>query len=703
MNGKLRGILLVISLVWTVFANSQTFNLTWSDEFNTGTTVLPDATQWNNEVGAIRNGELQYYTDKDIDNQVVKDGNLLIIGKKETFGGQNYTSASLKTKSGWKYGRIESKFKMQTGMGIWACFWTMGLSGPMKGNDWPFCGEIDILEHINNEIPYHGTVHWWNESKPGNDKHDVNGGTIPNPVGSYNPNEYNVYGIEWTPSYIKWYLNDKTVKTVSILNGVNGMYEFHEPHYILLNCPIGGSWPSGEPGWDATKIPVVDTMFVDYVRVYGYNSGAPAAPQNLVTSSVTQNSVNLSWNASADATAYDVVIDNNGVVTTVGPVSSTSCNIPGLIAGTTYAIRVKARNVSTNSSDLSEMSNPAYVTTLAGSPAVPLINMQLNENAGTTTVNTGSIGGTFNLKNTTKWTTSIPSNAATGISAIEFATTKDAVESPAALNQLIGLNDITITGWLNCKDGTETNSGGNRIVSSMNSQWFDATKGTSGIDLVSKADGSLQLGINEATKTTSPRSSASKITIDPAAPASNWKFFAVTYSAASKSVSFYFGNSSTTATLDKTVTYDRGVLGPYTGPLAIGNFNSVTRGWLTNRYFRGLIDQIQIYNSSLNLSQIVAVQNNGITTVNNLKTNSERVNIYPNPAKNNVTVSLSQFDASDAVDVTLFNVNGILMYQNPSIENPSFNIPLNNYANGIYFIKVQTNKETLIQKFIVDK
>jgi beta-glucanase (GH16 family) len=192
----MRKLLLLFCLFFAFQANSQTFNLTWSDEFNTGNNVLPDATQWKNEVGVIRNGEWQYYTDKDIDNQVVKDGNLLIIGKKEEFNGQHYTSASVVTKSGWKYGRIESRFKMQTGMGIWACFWTMGLSAPNKGNNWPFCGEIDILEHINSEIPYHGTVHWWNESKTGNDKHQANGGTFPSPAGSYNPNEYNVYGIE---------------------------------------------------------------------------------------------------------------------------------------------------------------------------------------------------------------------------------------------------------------------------------------------------------------------------------------------------------------------------------------------------------------------------------------------------------------------------------------------------------------------------
>lgn len=696
-NFKIR--ILFFFVLFAFHASSQTYNLAWSDEF-TGNNVLPDATQWNNEVGVIRNGELQYYTDKDIDNQVVKNGNLLIIGKKETFGGQNYTSASVTTKSSWKYGKIESRFKMQTGMGIWACFWTMGVNARTKGNTWPQCGEIDILEHINNEIPYHGTVHWWNEKLTADDKHQASGGTFPSPVGSYNPNEYNVYGIEWTPSYIKWYVNDLTVKTVSILNGVNGMYEFHEPHFILLNCPIGGTWPSGEPGWDATKIPVVDTMFVDYVKVYSFNSGAPAPPTNIVTSSVTQSSFNLSWTASTDATAYDVVIDNNGVITTVGPVTSTSCNIPDLAQSTTYAVRIKSRNPSTNSSEMSEMSNPVYITTASSNPPIALINIQLNENSGLKASNTGSIGGNFNFKGATKWSTNTPANNM-GTSAIEIATSEDAIESLAKLDKLIGLNNVTFTGWLNCKDATE--SGGNRILCSMNARWNDNTIGTSGVDLVFKADGSLRLGINESNGNSIALSSAGKITTDATASATNWVFFAITYSADSKSVSFYFGNNSTTATLDKTISYNRGALGAFNGPLAVGNLNTISRSWLKNRMFRGLIDQVQIYNSSLTLAQIIAVQNIAATALNDKKIDVQKLNIYPIPAKESLTVSLGLLNEHDNVNVSILNLNGSLVNQHTRTDNSSFTIPLNNYANGIYFIKVQTNKETLIQKFIVAK
>ena len=60
--------------------NEPVWNLVWSDEFNYS--GLPDTSKWGNEVGFIRNHELQYYTKQRLDNTIVENGNLLIIGKR---------------------------------------------------------------------------------------------------------------------------------------------------------------------------------------------------------------------------------------------------------------------------------------------------------------------------------------------------------------------------------------------------------------------------------------------------------------------------------------------------------------------------------------------------------------------------------------------------------------------------------------------
>lgn len=135
-------------LSFCVKDNAQSWKLVWSDEFDIS--GLPDASKWGNEVGFIRNTELQYYTSGRLENSVVNDGKLLIIGRKESYQSANYTSASLTTdgKHSWTYGKIDARIKLPKGQGMWPAFWMLGQNIHQIG--WPKCGEIDIMEHINN-------------------------------------------------------------------------------------------------------------------------------------------------------------------------------------------------------------------------------------------------------------------------------------------------------------------------------------------------------------------------------------------------------------------------------------------------------------------------------------------------------------------------------------------------------------------------
>jgi len=229
---------------------SQNWTIVWSDEFNYS--GLPDTSKWGNEVGFIRNNELQYYTKQRLDNSRVENGNLMIIGKKESYKTANYTSASLVTngKQSWTYGKIEARIKLPVGQGIWPAFWMLGQNIDQVG--WPRCGEIDIMEHINNEDILHGTLHWYNE------KHVSSGGTTPCDV-----TQYHIYSVEWDKEAITWFLDGIKYWQVNIKDSIDSTTEFHKPHYIILNLAIGGSWPKNPDA--TTSFP--DTMFVDYVRV----------------------------------------------------------------------------------------------------------------------------------------------------------------------------------------------------------------------------------------------------------------------------------------------------------------------------------------------------------------------------------------------------------------------------------------------------
>lgn len=248
----MKWIILLLFLMPSIGQQSKPdWKMVWSDEFNYS--GLPDTAKWGNEVGFIRNNELQYYTKQRLENSRVENGNLMIIGRKESYKNANYTSASLVTdgKFSWTYGKIEARIKLPKGQGFWPAFWLLGQNISQVG--WPKCGEIDIMEHINNEDILYGTLHW------DNGKHVSSGGKTPCDV-----TQYHIYSIEWDKDAVKWFLDGKKYWEVSIKDGINSTEEFQKPHYIILNLAIGGDWPKNPDV--TTALP--DTMFVDYVRVY---------------------------------------------------------------------------------------------------------------------------------------------------------------------------------------------------------------------------------------------------------------------------------------------------------------------------------------------------------------------------------------------------------------------------------------------------
>jgi hypothetical protein len=234
----------------------------------------------------------------------------------------------------------------------------------------------------------------------------------------------------------------------------------------------------------------------------------------------------------------------------------------------------------------------------------PLIDVGLNEGTGTAASNQGSAGGNLTVSTPIPVWSSNVAHGVGGAASVDFGTTTGNyyVESTTNYPQLAGLTKFTVTGWVNCRNNTE-GSGGNRLVTWINS-------GGDGVDVVYKSDGSVMVGINQWPDSSPARSSAGKITTDANAGTSNWRFFAVTYDStlASGQVKFYFGSSDSPATLDVAKDYSRGAVGTNISRFCIGHFNISFRNSGQNRMFRGLIDEVQVYDQSLSLENIHAIQ-----------------------------------------------------------------------------------------------
>lgn len=246
----------------TTFQGQMTWNLVWSEEFS-GDALNEEV--WNYEIGFGNSGwgnnELQYYRAGE-SNLTVADGKASIIAKQENFGSAEYTSARVQTKGKFdvQYGRIEARIKVPMGQGLWPAFWMLGSNIDAVG--WPQCGEIDIMEHVNNETEVHGTIHWDNNG------HQYQGGSI-----STDPTLFHNYAIEWDANQLRWYLDGILYYTRNI--GAAQYSEFHAPFFFIMNIAVGGNWP-GSPD-NTTVFPAV--MEVDFIRVYEW-SAIPTAMDN---------------------------------------------------------------------------------------------------------------------------------------------------------------------------------------------------------------------------------------------------------------------------------------------------------------------------------------------------------------------------------------------------------------------------------------
>lgn len=237
-------------LVWEdEFESEQLDPEKWSFQFGTGSDE--GLTNWGNN-------ELQYYTDRE-ENLFLEDGKLHIVAQRESFGGMQYTSARIRTRSkgDWMYGRIEIRAKLPQGQGIWPAIWML----PTKDNfQWPRDGEIDIMEMVGHEPnTIHGTVHF--EKNDGGHEYDGKSYTLQEGIFA---DDFHIFSIEWKLNEIQFFMDGNHYFTVnpSILSSNN--YPFNNIFHLIMNVAVGGIWP-GNPD-STTQFP--QSMIIDYVRIY---------------------------------------------------------------------------------------------------------------------------------------------------------------------------------------------------------------------------------------------------------------------------------------------------------------------------------------------------------------------------------------------------------------------------------------------------
>ena len=161
-----------------------------------------------------------------------------------------------------QYGKIEVRAKLPAGKGTWPAIWMLPESIKTNTENWPLCGEIDIMEHVGKDPNMvHTSLHseLYNHIKGTQVTHfdklsDVSG-------------SFHTYGIEWDEQRIRFIIDGQLY--FESLKGQNGHistnegWPFDKPYFLILNLAIGGNW-GGEI--DPNIFP--STMEIDFVRMY---------------------------------------------------------------------------------------------------------------------------------------------------------------------------------------------------------------------------------------------------------------------------------------------------------------------------------------------------------------------------------------------------------------------------------------------------
>lgn len=338
--------LVVSQFAWAVPAGYTEDKIIFKDDFDTPSVSLTgkdvDGTQlnWNRIEYQSYNVGSGWRTYQSVDDGLVEynnDGTVTLWGKKGTYSNEkNSTATNIVYEDNtyacggiftnktftFQYGYVEVKAKFDSVQGVWPAIWMMPVSNGEY--DWPYNGEIDIMEHLNKDSKVYQTLHFWKDSGEGDNNPGVNGGTGATIDGT---NDWHTYGMEWQPDSISFYIDGEKTGTLYAADYIYWPYaRENNEFYLKIDQQIGGNWVegSGEGGIDGDTLASNGAaLTLDYVNVY--------SAQGAVTANMWKNGSSATWNDGvelADGSSWNggstMIFDGTKGGVTVGDVKTVS-------------------------------------------------------------------------------------------------------------------------------------------------------------------------------------------------------------------------------------------------------------------------------------------------------------------------------------------------------------------------------------------
>lgn len=231
------------------------YSLVWSDEFN-GQEL--NTNKWKHWLPGKRRDSVNV-----ADAVALTNGELVITtytSNKTHYTGMISTEGRYEP----KYGYYEARILFQGTAGMWSAFWMQSPTmGKPVGDPGKAGVEIDIVEHRALDKERNliagkaiANIHWDGYGR----QHKSRGSEL---FGKDLDSGFHLYGLEWTPQFMKFYVDHQLVWTVN--DPVS-----RAPEFLILSSEVDDdAWAATIPesGYGSRTESRI-RMVVDYVRVY---------------------------------------------------------------------------------------------------------------------------------------------------------------------------------------------------------------------------------------------------------------------------------------------------------------------------------------------------------------------------------------------------------------------------------------------------
>lgn len=386
---------------------------------------------------------------------------------------------------------------------------------------------------------------------------------------------------------------------------------------------------------------------------------------------ITPNPVNYGSVVSLKGTG----IDADGTITgwewssNISGIISTSEDVDfsGFCAGThIISFRVK--------DNMGAWSTPvSYTLIVRSNPTSLVADWKFNENDGNVAADNSTNGNTASLATGTTRVTGKIGNG------LNFNNSYLDIPGSSSLNGLS--NAITLSGWV--KAGAST--GKSMIIE----RWLYGTGvNQRGYCLYLSATGTVSFGI------TSDGITPKWLTTKETVPWDTWTYLTATFDG--RMMKIYMNGVLCTSVVAGIST----IFVP-TGNIHIGYWQTTATTW--EAPFKGVIDEVKIYNEALSLDEINNLYNDIPLSVNEV-TGVVSMKCYPNPFSSNITIDYNT-PVNGKVSIEIYNLSGQLVQKvvdedQCSAGKHSVEWNAGSFANGLYLCKIVINGNSQIYKIL---